>query len=138
MDAIVDSNIIFSAIISGQEKYIDIFKNHNLYIPDIVLLELSKYEERIIKKTKLEENIFKNFIRKLFEDITVIPRFAITKENYQKAFELCKEFDEKDTPFIALALEYNYPLWTNDKDIITFFENRKIISIVDFDTLISK
>ncbi len=137
MYAIVDSNIIFSAIISENDKYIDIFQKNKLYVPDIVLLELNKYEEKIIKKTKLEEIQFKKFIRNLFEDITVIPRFAISKENFIKAYELCKNFDEKDTPFIALSLEFNYPLWTNDKNIIENLGKMGIISFIDFNMLIN-
>lgn len=35
MRIVVDSNIIFSALISGKEVYLDIFKKNDVYIPDI-------------------------------------------------------------------------------------------------------
>lgn len=53
MKIVIDSNIIFSALISGKEVYIDIFKMNDVFIPDIVFSELNKYEARLIKKTKM-------------------------------------------------------------------------------------
>lgn len=136
MDGVVDSNIIFSAIISGNEKYIDIFHYNDLYMPDIVLKELEKYEERIIKKTKLDEFYFRSFVKNLFEEITVIPNVAISKDNFNKASELCKDIDEKDTAFVALSLELNYPLWTNDKELINGLKNKGFNNFIFFENLL--
>jgi predicted nucleic acid-binding protein len=52
MKIVLDSNILFSALISGKELYIDIFRTSDFYAPDFILSEFSKYKERIIKKTK--------------------------------------------------------------------------------------
>ena len=117
MKIVVDSNIVFSALISGKEIYLEIFKKHKAYIPDIVLLELLKYESRLIKKCKVKEDGFRMFTQLLFEELTVIPKFAISSMNWQKAYEICKDVDEKDTPFVALSLELDVPLWTNDKKL---------------------
>ena len=119
MRVVVDSNIIFSALISGKEAYLDIFKRNGVYIPDIVFSELDRYELRLIQKTKLKQTKFKNFVRMLFEEVIVIPKFAISEENWQKAYKICKDIDEKDTPFIALSLELQIPLWTNDKKLLS-------------------
>ncbi|PIQ94666.1 MAG: hypothetical protein COY75_01770 [Nitrospirae bacterium CG_4_10_14_0_8_um_filter_41_23] len=122
MKIVVDSNIIFSALISGKEIYVDIFKINDVFIPDIVFSELNKYEARLIKKTKLKKNEFKTFVQMLFEEITVIPKFAISPENWQMAYNICNKIDEKDTPFVALSLELKIPLCTNDK---TLYEKLK-------------
>jgi predicted nucleic acid-binding protein len=115
MKIVVDSNIIFSALISGKEIYLDIFKINDIYTPDIVFPELNKYESHLIKKTKLKQAEFRMFVQMLFEKIAVIPKFAISIENWQNAYKICKNIDEKDTPFIALSLELGVPLWTGDK-----------------------
>jgi predicted nucleic acid-binding protein len=117
MKIVIDSNIIFSALISGKELYIDIFKALQIYVPDFIFKEISKYEERIIKKTKIP-NYFTFFIRELFSEVTVIPKFGITKKNFKKALSLCQDIDPKDTPYLALSIELDIPLWTNDKKLI--------------------
>jgi predicted nucleic acid-binding protein len=35
----------------------------------------------------------------------------------EKAYDLCKDVDIKDTPFIALSIELKRPLWTGDKKL---------------------
>lgn len=117
MKIVMDSNIIFSALISGKELYIDIFKSLKIYVPDFIFREISKYENKIIKKTKIG-NEFTFFVRELFSEITVIPELAISKENYKKALSICKDIDPKDTPYLALSIELDIPLWTNDKSLI--------------------
>lgn len=117
MKIVIDSNIIFSALISGKELYVDIFKALQIYVPDFMFYEIVKYEDRIIKKTKIPDE-FTFFIRELFSEITVIPKFGISKENYEKALSLCEDIDPKDTPYLALSIELDIPLWTNDKKLI--------------------
>jgi predicted nucleic acid-binding protein len=118
MKIVVDSNIIFSALISGRETYLDIVRINDVYIPDIVLSELNQYETRIISKAKLKQADFKLFIRMFFEKVIVIPKFAISAESWREAYRICNDVDEKDTPFIALSLEFKIPLWTGDKKLM--------------------
>ncbi len=82
MKVIADSNIIFSSLISGKGIYIDIFRTNEIYVPDVVLLELDKYEKRLIQKTQINQTEFRKFIQMLFKEITVIPKFAISKEKW--------------------------------------------------------
>ncbi len=117
MKIVLDSNILFSALISGKELYIDIFKALQIYVPDFIFREISKYEDRIIKKTKVEKQ-FVFFVRELFSEITVIPKLGILQENYKKALSLCADIDPKDTAYLALSIELDIPLWTNDKVLI--------------------
>ena len=118
MKIVVDSNIIFSALISGKETYLDIVRINDVYIPDIILSELNQYETRIISKAKLKQADFRLFIRMFFEKVIVIPKFAISAESWLEAYRICNDVDEKDTPFIALSLEFKIPLWTGDKKLI--------------------
>ena len=48
MEIVLDSNILFSALISGKEVYIEILRSLDIYVPDFIFNELSKYQERII------------------------------------------------------------------------------------------
>ncbi len=42
-------------------------------------------------------------------------KFAISIENWKDTYKICKDIDEKDTPFVAFSLELGIPLCTNDK-----------------------
>lgn len=136
MKIVADSNIIFSALISRKSLYLDVFRVNEIYMPDIVFYELNKYESRLIRKTKLKQEKFRMFVRMLFEEITIIPKFAISVENWKAAFDVCKNIDEKDTPFVALSLEFKIPLWTNDKKLLESFNQEGIIDVVTTDVLL--
>lgn len=137
MKAVIDSNIIFSAIISGKQFYVDIIQSNEFYTPDIVFIELEKYETRIIEKSRLPIEDFRKFVKMLFEEIVVIPKMAISKENWQKAYNLCKDVDEKDTPFIALSIELSMPLWTNDKSLTEGLKTRNFNQFISTEQLMS-
>ncbi|MCG2709257.1 MAG: PIN domain-containing protein [Thermodesulfovibrionales bacterium] len=137
MKAVIDSNIIFSAIISGKQFYIDIIQSNEFYTPDIVFIELEKYETRIIEKSRLPIEDFRKFVKMLFEEIVVIPKMAISKENWQKAYNLCKDVDEKDTPFIALSLELSMPVWTNDKSLTDGLKAKDFNQFISTEQLMS-
>lgn len=42
IEVVLDSNILFSALISGKELYLDIFRSLKIYVPDFVFLEIEK------------------------------------------------------------------------------------------------
>lgn len=136
MKIVADSNIIFSALISGKSMYLDVFRINEIYMPDIVFYELNKYESRLIKKTKLKQEKFRMFVQMLFEEITIIPKFAISEENWKAAFNICRDIDEKDTPFVALSLEFKVPLWTNDKKLLESLEQKGSVDVVTTDVLL--
>ncbi|NKQ37619.1 MAG: PIN domain-containing protein [Chloroflexi bacterium] len=129
MEVILDSNVLFSALISGKELYLDIFKSLKIYVPDFIFGEISKYQERIISKTRLQsEFIF--FTRQLFSEITVIPRLAISQQSFEKALSICHDIDPKDTAFVALSIELNVPLWTNDKKLIDGLMGKQFENVI--------
>lgn len=39
------------------------------------------------------------------------------REYLSSAMKICAKFDIEDSPFIALALKYNSPIWSNDYDL---------------------
>jgi len=117
MKIVLDSNILFSALISGKVVYIDILKALEVFVPDFIFIETAKYEKTILRKTKVQE-AFSLFVRELFSQITVIPNLGISRDTYKQALSLCEDIDPKDTPYLALSLELDIPLWTNDKKLI--------------------
>ena len=39
----------------------------------------------------------------------------VSEDNWREAYELCKDVDLKDIPFVALSLEVDGLLWTGDE-----------------------
>lgn len=54
---------------------------------------------------------------KIFSRINFINEENINTGNFIEVYRLCKDIDEKDTPFVALSLELNYALWTRDEEL---------------------
>ena len=112
---IIDANVLFSAFISGKEIYSLLFSEHGIYLPDFAFLELDKYKKRILKKTKLTENQFREFILGLLKYVTVVPNLLLSETSLVAAYQICREIDEKDTVYVAAAIQLDLTLVTNDK-----------------------
>jgi len=62
--------------------------------------------------------------------ITVVPGLAVSQESHGKALILCNDVDPKDTPYVALNIELDIPLWSNDKKLIRGLANKGYEKIV--------
>jgi len=58
------------------------------------------------------------FLTKILNRVTFINEENISIANCISAYHLCKDIDEKDTPFVALSLELEFELWTRDKELV--------------------
>ncbi len=106
---VLDANVVFSALISGKELFVQLFEHNKFFAPDFILVEIDKYKTVILKKSKLPISDLQEFMQKLFMQLTILPGMYILDANKLKAFELCKDIDEKDTAYVALSIELNYP-----------------------------
>jgi len=127
---VIDANVLFSAFISGKDIYDILFSTYKIYVPDFAFLELEKYRQRILKKTKLSEFDLQIFVLRLFNNITVVPNLLITKTSLNRGYEICKEIDEKDTVYIAAAIELNIDLITSDKKLFNYLKSHGFNQIV--------
>lgn len=135
---ILDVNIIFSALISGKDFYNKIFSNFKFYVPDFALLEIVEYEKIILEKTKLDIEKLKEFSIVLFSKFIIIPKFLIPERTIKRAFELCKDIDEKDTMYIALSIELGHPLITRDKKLFKGLKKNNFNNLILFDDFLYK
>lgn len=126
---VLDANVLFSAFISGKELYTLLFSERSMYLPDFAFLELEKYKKRILKKTKLREEEFQEFVLKLFSNVTVIPNLLLSEASLRQAYQLCKDIDEKDTIYVAAAMEFDLVLITNDRILYTGLKERNFSKI---------
>ena len=121
---IVDSNILFSYfLLSDRVRRLINSKNVVIYSPDWALNEINMYFNDVIVKKAERKGVSKEelemLILEVMERIVVVPK-AVYMEKFETAYEIARNFDVKDSPFVALALKLNIPIWTNDKDFIIY------------------
>ncbi len=121
MRLVVDTNIIFSAILSSDGLVHDLFINSGetfeFFSPTFVYEELKNNRSKLLKISNYSEEELDYLQYTIFKRIELIDSNSLTNSEFQRAFELTKDIDENDTPFIALALALDSPVWTGDKKL---------------------
>ncbi len=115
---VVDTNVLFRLFKKGSPIRV-LSKYLTLYTPAYALFELYEKQGRVIKKLKINESDFFKIFFSLRHIVEFVPETDYT-DKIQEAYEIAKDFDPKDTSFIALALKLNVPIWTNDKAMINY------------------
>ena len=85
-----------------------------MYAPDFFIEEFIKYEDLILKKTHRTKEKYIEILHCLKDTITTIPEEEFS-EFLDEALKVSP--DEKDAPYIALALKLNISIWSNDKKL---------------------
>lgn len=115
---VLDSNIIFSALkVKNSLTRREILnQKYKFYAPNFLIGEIFKHKERILAKSKAPPDETLEYLLKVLSKVNFIKEDNISTSNFLAAYHLCKQEDEKDTPFVALALELDCELWTRDEN----------------------
>src|SRR3989339_1713465 len=97
---VVDTNLIFSALIPRASQIRELFFENKLtfYSPNFLITEIYKHKDKLLKNSKLTESEFYLYFNGIIERIKFIPIDFIGIESRQKAYDLCRDVDIKDTP----------------------------------------
>jgi predicted nucleic acid-binding protein len=116
---IVDTNILFSALLNSQSSFAEILLglDYRFFVCEQVLVELFKRKEKLVKVSQLSEDEIVQIYQILLKRITLYKEDLITADNRAAGYALCKDIDESDTPHVALTLELKGLLWTGDKKL---------------------
>ena len=74
---------------------------------------------------------------RLHKKISFINEEAIADDVWEQARQFTADVDEKDTPFVALALSYEAMLWTGDRKLIEGLKQRGFTQVVDTASLLA-
>ena len=122
MKIVVDTNIVFSAILNSQSWIGQILlhsdKSIKFYSPHYLQVEIQKHFQKIKSRTKLLDYEIYELIEVLYTKIHFISEEFIPKETLLIADDLTKDVDFDDVMFVALALHLNCRLWTGDKVLV--------------------
>ena len=101
MKIVVDSNIFFSALLSPSNTARLIFfkKALDLFTCNLLFIELFKHKNRIGALSSLSDEAILNVMYTLVNRIQFVNPGAIPPVLMRNAYDLCRDIDEKDTPF---------------------------------------
>ena len=115
---IVDANIAFKCLCTDRGNLRRRFAPDSPLIfnaPRYLFVELFKHKERLARATALSDTDFLEAIYALVSRLNSVNEANIPVGTWLEAYRLCKGIDEKDTPYIALALHMNGRLWIEDE-----------------------
>lgn len=115
MKLIVDSNILFAAIIKEPTvRKIIMHKPYEFLTVKFSEEEISKYKEEILGKSKLSNDEFDAIFDKLKQKLKMLDDQIIILK-FEEAYEIMKNIDPKDSIFLAAALATNSDIWSDDQ-----------------------
>jgi predicted nucleic acid-binding protein len=112
---VIDANVIFAAIIKDSHtRRLLLNQNLSFLAPEYLLDELFKHKTEIEKKSGLSSNQVESILQGFLEIIEIVESTKF-KQFMKKAIEISP--DPEDSPYLALCLYENIPLWSNDARI---------------------
>ncbi|MCL2511246.1 MAG: putative toxin-antitoxin system toxin component, PIN family [Bacteroidales bacterium] len=128
MKIVVDTNIVFSALISSSftipEIIIAPYNDFKFYTSEYLFEELERHRHKLQKNSKLTEKEIEKAKTALFKYINTISLEIIPQQIWQEAEFLTFDIDLDDTPFVALSIFLNAYLWTGDKALYNGLINK--------------
>lgn len=132
-DYVLDANIVMSLLIGGRAVTLNFLDQFNFYSPDLIINELDLYTDLIRKKTKFSDEQLSRYTLDLFRRLTILPRLAIDEFVLKQAEQLCLGVDIKDTAYVALPLQFGFPLVTRDKPLHAGLRRKGFRNVLLFD-----
>ncbi len=119
---VIDANRIFSELIAANHQLRRAFASlpeTRFLCPKYVFVEIFKHKERIVAASGLPENELLSLLHSILERIEFIDEDSIRLGSWTESWRLCRDVDENDTAYVALALDLDALLWTSDRVLET-------------------
>jgi len=118
---VVDTNIVFSAIINTHGKIGDLLMNSDnvfdFYSCNFLIQEINKYQNKLSQFSGLSLKQIRKIEHLITKNINFFNNDVIPNKIWKEAIQLAENIDENDTPFIALNMFLSGHLWTGDKKL---------------------
>jgi predicted nucleic acid-binding protein len=93
MQVIIDTNIVFSSLLSGNHKFHSLLFNDELELaaPNFIFIELFKHKEKILKHSKLSNEELLDLFGLITERINFIPASLLRRSSFEATVIICKD-----------------------------------------------
>lgn len=139
MKIIIDSNIVFSAILNTKTKIGQLIlngsKHYEFYTINQLKDEILKHKEKILSISGYSEAQFQAIFQMITGRIQFLDELLISEKDITKALELVADIDENDTLFVAITNRLKARLWTGDKRLINGLRQKGYKQIITTDNL---
>lgn len=129
MKIIVDTNIIFSALLNTNSTI-----GETLFAPDHVFAfyscsymryEIEKHEAKLKRISKLSDAELDEIKFRVFSKINFINEELISSKVWLASEALVEDIDVDDVDFVALTKHLKGTLWTGDKELYQVLKEKK-------------
>jgi predicted nucleic acid-binding protein len=132
---IVDTNIIFSAILNTNGTIGDLLFNSKdifeFYSCNYMRHEIEKHSKKLKSISKLSDKQLEEAWSKIIERISFINEELIPEKIWISSDILAKDIDAQDVDFIALAKYLKGRLWTGDKELYNGLKKKDFNLVVN-------
>lgn len=122
MKFVVDTNLVFSAILNTQGKIGDLLMNSQgvfeFYSCETLRAELNNHAPKLLELSGLSDAELALSIYQITSHIHFINESLIPFEYWLKAADLVREVDMDDIAFVSLTEFLQVKLWTGDKELL--------------------
>ena len=139
MKFVVDTNIVFSAVLNIDGKIGDLIMNSHGIIEfctcSTLRFELKKHASKLLALSKLNEEALEQSIHQITRHLTFIDESLIPFEMWMKSVNLVRETDMNDVAFVALTEFLGLKLWTGDKELMRGLAKKGYTNFITTDEL---
>ena len=140
MKIVVDSNIVFSAILNTRSNIGQLIingSNHfDFYTVGLLKEEILNHQPKIQSISRLSDDKFREIYQLIIHNIKFIDDILISGKNIEESLFLVENIDGNDVLFVTLANHLHCKLWTGDKKLISGLKKKGFVRTINTDDLL--
>lgn len=114
----IDTNVMISALIKdGLTRFLLTNYIANYVFSDYGLEEVYRYKDLIMRKSGMGSREFDVILLRMLKYVRLVP-LKMLEEFGEEAYDIIGDVDEKDVVFVAMALTFKCPIWSDDKHFL--------------------
>jgi predicted nucleic acid-binding protein len=139
MKVVVDSNIVFSAILNSKSRIGQILtigsRYFEFYSINLLKTEILNHRLKIQNISGYSKIQFEESFTIITSKIRFVSEILLSNKDIETALKLTRDIDENDTLFVALANHLKAKLWTGDKKLEYGLKKKEFQRILSTDDM---